>query len=136
VIDYDLDGYTLEGMKVARAVSELIFRRAGAADLTDTADNFIGSATWQGVTYPWDGAGHFAGTHVMGRTPRDSVVDADQRSWEHRNLYLVGCGSFPNMGTSNPTLTIAALAFRTARALLRDLGAPAPAVATSHAATP
>lgn len=134
VIHYDLDAYTLEGMKAARRVSDLVFERTGAADLTQTEDNYIGSATWQGVTYPWDGAGHFAGTHLMGRTPRDSVVDADQRSWEHRNLFLVGCGSMPTMGTSNPTLTITALAFRTARALLRDLDAPAPAVAaTPHA---
>jgi choline dehydrogenase-like flavoprotein len=40
----------------------------------------------------------------------------------------------PTMGTSNPTLTITALAFRTARALLRNLGAPAPELAPSHAA--
>jgi choline dehydrogenase-like flavoprotein len=134
VITYDLDAYTMEGMKAARAVSELLFARAGAADLTQTENNFVGAATWQNVTYPWDGAGHFAGTHVMGRGPRDSVVNADQRSWEHRNLYLVGCGSMPTMGTSNPTLTITALAFRTARALLRDLDAPAPAVAPTAAA--
>ena len=42
------------------------------------------------------------------------MVDADQRSWEHRNLFLVGSGSFPTMGTSNPTLTMAALTLRTA----------------------
>lgn len=135
VIDYDLDPYTLEGMRVASGIADLVFSRTGAADCTQTADNFIGAATWKGVTYPWDGAGHFAGTHVMGTGPRDSVVDADQRSWDHRNLYLVGCGSMPTMGTSNPTLTITALAFRTAAALLRDLGGASPTITTpSHAA--
>ena len=47
--------------------------------------------------------------------PRDdSVVNADQRSWDHDNLYLVGGGSMPAIGTSNVTLTLAALCFRTA----------------------
>jgi choline dehydrogenase-like flavoprotein len=67
----------------------------------------------------------------MGRTPRDSEVDADQRSWGHPNLFLAGGGSMPTMGTSNPTLTITAMAFRTARALLRDLDAAPPAVAAT-----
>lgn len=136
VIAYDLDPYTLEGMKAAQRVADDIFARAGAANLTQTQNNFVGSATWKGVTYPWDGAGHFAGTHIMGFGPRDSVVNADQRSWEHPNLYLVGCGSMPNMGTSNPTLSITAMAFRTAGALIRDLDAPAPSVAATPDAAP
>jgi choline dehydrogenase-like flavoprotein len=49
------------------------------------------------------------------------VVDAGQRSWEHRNLYLVGGGSFPTMGTSNPTLTMAALTLRTADLMIAGL---------------
>ena len=65
--------------------------------------------------------GHFAGTHLMGDDPGSSVVDPDQRSWEHRNLFLVGSGSFPTMGTSNPTLTLAALALRTADRLQTEL---------------
>jgi choline dehydrogenase-like flavoprotein len=65
--------------------------------------------------------GHFAGTHVMGDDPANSVVDGDQRSWEHRNLYLIGSGSFPTMGTSNPTLTLSALTIRTAERLIAEL---------------
>jgi glucose dehydrogenase len=38
-----------------------------------------------------------------------------QRSWDHDNLYLVGSGTFPTAATANPTLTIAALALRTAK---------------------
>ena len=49
------------------------------------------------------------------------MIDADQRAWEHRNLFLVGSGSFPTMGTSNPTLTLAALALRTADRLVEEL---------------
>jgi choline dehydrogenase-like flavoprotein len=66
--------------------------------------------------------GHFAGTHVMGDRAENSVIDSDQRSWEHRNLFLVGSGSFPTMGTSNPTLTMAALTLRTADRLAEELG--------------
>jgi choline dehydrogenase-like flavoprotein len=57
----------------------------------------------------------------MGSSPADSVVDSGQRSWEHRNLYLTGSGSFPTMGTSNPTLTMAALSLRTAEQMIGEL---------------
>jgi choline dehydrogenase-like flavoprotein len=59
------------------------------------------------------------------------VVDAEQRSWNHRNLYLVGCGSFPTLGTSNPTLTLAALAIRTAKHLAAELNQNRGAVAAA-----
>jgi choline dehydrogenase-like flavoprotein len=36
---------------------------------------------------------------------------------------MIGSGSFPTMGTSNPTLTIAAMAIRTAEHLVNELGA-------------
>ena len=54
----------------------------------------------------------------MGVAPGISVVDSHQRSWEHDNLFVAGPGSMPCMGTSNPTLTVAALAFRTAANLI------------------
>jgi choline dehydrogenase-like flavoprotein len=50
----------------------------------------------------------------MGSYPHDTVVDLDQRSWDHENLYLVGGGSMPGIGTSNVTLTLAALCYRSA----------------------
>ena len=50
----------------------------------------------------------------MGERSENSVVDSYQRSHDHRNLYLVGSGSFPTVATANPTLTLAALCLRTA----------------------
>jgi choline dehydrogenase-like flavoprotein len=50
----------------------------------------------------------------MGTERSRSVVDADQKVWDHDNLWLVGCGNMPSEGTSNPTLTMAALTFRAA----------------------
>ncbi|MBD0688739.1 hypothetical protein BG452_24400 [Streptomyces sp. CBMA123] len=61
------------------------------------------------------------GTHLMGDAPGTSVVDQWQRCWDHPNLYAVGCGSMPSLGTSNPSLTMAALALRSAERIHQDL---------------
>ena len=75
-----------------------------------------------GLGGSYSSGNHLAGTHVMGRDKHSSVVDTHQRSWDHDNLYLVGGGSMPSIGTSNVTLTLAALCFRTSRAMLKHLG--------------
>ena len=49
----------------------------------------------------------------MGADPKDSVVDPDLRSHDHRNLFILGSAVFPTSATANPTLTIAALKLRT-----------------------
>ena len=67
-------------------------------------------------------AGHNVGTHRMGTSATDSIVDVDQRCWDHENLYLIGCGSMPTIATSNPSLTMAALALRSVGSLCDDLG--------------
>lgn len=121
VIDYRIDDYTLAGMVAASEVCQAVFRRAGITDCTDPQkSSWFPSVSYQGRDFHYHGMGHFAGTHAMGDDPGVSVVDADQRAWEHRNLFLVGSGSFPTMGTSNPTLTLSALALRTADRLLAD----------------
>lgn len=120
VIAYDLDDYVLAGMSAAASVAKAIFRRAGVEDCTDPKKTFAFQSIWRGARLLWDGAGHFAGTHCMGDDASSSVVDEYQRSWQHENLFLAGPGSMPCMGTSNPTLTVAALAFRTSRAVIAD----------------
>ena len=120
VIDYSIDDYTLAGMAAATRVYQEVFRHAGIEDCTDPADgSWFRGGLRRRTSSTTTAMGHFAGTHVMGERARTSVVDADQRSWEHRNLFLVGSGSFPTMGTSNPTLTMAALALRTAERIDR-----------------
>jgi choline dehydrogenase-like flavoprotein len=59
----------------------------------------------------------------MGTTAANSVVDATLRSWDHQNLYLVGGGAMPTIGTSNITLTIAALCFKSAGHMIERLRA-------------
>lgn len=119
-ITYGIDSYVLEGMAAARAVAREVFAAAGIEDRTDPAKGYGFTAEWGSETFLWGGAGHFAGTHCMGADPERSVVDSHQRSWQHDNLFLAGPGSMPCMGTSNPTLTVAALAFRTATELIAN----------------
>ncbi len=122
VISYRIDEYTLAGMVAATKAYQEVFRRAGITDCTDPNQGlWFPSVTHRGTVFHYHGMGHFAGTHAMGASPHDSVVDSYQRSWDHPNLYLVGSGSFPTMGTSNPTLTLSALAIRTAEHLTAEL---------------
>ena len=124
-IHYRIDDYTLAGMVEARRVAREMFARAGVEDCSNgEAHNWFPSVEYQGALLHYHGMGHFAGTHLMGDDTSTSVVDHTQRSWDHRNLYLIGSGSFPTMGTSNPTLTIAALAIRTAEHLAAELDNP------------
>jgi choline dehydrogenase-like flavoprotein len=67
------------------------------------------------------------GTTHMGNDPAHSVADGYGRTHDHENLYIAGSSLFPTSGTANPTLTIAALALRTAAALATELGLEIPA---------
>ncbi|HEX3949812.1 MAG TPA: GMC family oxidoreductase [Steroidobacteraceae bacterium] len=57
---------------------------------------------------------HLAGTVRMGFTPEDSVINADCRSWDIPNLFVCDGSVFPTTGGVNPSLTITAIAMRTA----------------------
>jgi choline dehydrogenase-like flavoprotein len=79
-------------------------------------------------------AAHQIGTHRMGADPRASVVDADLRTHDVPNLYLVGSGCFVTASASPPTLTIVALAIRLAEHLaarLRPASQRGPAAVSS-----
>jgi len=58
----------------------------------------------------------------MGDSPENSVVSQYQQSWDHENLYIVGSGSMPTIGTSNTTATLAALCYMTSEHILNKLG--------------
>ncbi|SDG61403.1 Choline dehydrogenase [Lentzea fradiae] len=113
-VHYELSEYAKDGMLAAKRVSDRIFELLGAEDHTAYKPDDERYFEHDGEPLRYWGAGHSGGTHVMGTSPRDSVVDQWQRCWDHPNLYAVGCGSMPSLGTSNPSLTMAALALRTA----------------------
>jgi choline dehydrogenase-like flavoprotein len=111
-------------MVAARNVARQIFAKAGIQDCSNAVD-----ATWFPSIqvgkdfFHYHGMGHFSGTHAMGASKNESVLNNQQRCWDHPNLYVVGSGSFPTMGTSNPTLTLSALTIRTAEHLMGELKA-------------
>jgi len=124
-IAYDISHYTRQGIVTAFRMANLIFTQLGAENFTKRAasdpagfDEMIDGKTVQ-LTY--GGAGHIMGTYRMGDNPKTSVVDSYQRSHDHQNLYLVGSGTFPTGGTANPTLTLSALALRSAQSIVDDL---------------
>jgi gluconate 2-dehydrogenase alpha chain len=64
------------------------------------------------------GAHHEGGTR-MGSDPQSSVVNRYGQSWDVPNLFVIGSSTFPTMGAGfNPTLTIQALAYLSADALV------------------
>jgi choline dehydrogenase-like flavoprotein len=106
-IHYRLDEMTQAGMAEARRVCDQIFDALGVTFRKHSDSHF--------------GAGHLMGTHRMGSDPATSVVDAEQRCHDHSNLFLLGSGNFPTVGTANPTLTIAALSLWAAETIEKDL---------------
>ncbi|MCA9543422.1 MAG: GMC family oxidoreductase, partial [Myxococcales bacterium] len=124
VVSLSFSEYTLRGVAYARQFARTVFQRLGAKDHTHYDPSDYGFVSYQGEGYAIRGGNHLAGTHIMGTTPRNSVVDANQRSWDHANLYLVGGGSMPTIGTSNVTPTLSALSFKTAEAMIAELATP------------
>ncbi len=121
VISFKVPDYTMRGAAFARELSRDLFGKLHAQDFTSYDPAEYGYVEFGGEGYRILGGNHLAGTHVMGTSPGVSVVDDHQRSWEHENLYLVGGGSMPTIGTANTTLTSTALCLRTAEHLIQEL---------------
>jgi choline dehydrogenase-like flavoprotein len=107
-ITYRVDRYALDGMAEAQRTHDRLFDALGVTERHHSP--------------AFQSAGHIMGTYRMGDDPKTSVADGYGRSHDHPNLYLAGSGLFPTFGTANPTLTIAALALRTASVIRRSLG--------------
>lgn len=106
-IYYRLGEYEKNGLAAARKAHEHIFSQVGVSQF-DHVKHFYG-------------AGHIMGTLRMGEDPKSSVVNSKLQTHEHNNLFLLGSGVFPTGAAANPSLTIAALALRLAKALLGTL---------------
>lgn len=85
-------------MRHALAFMGRALEAAGAADIWEERDDTC----------------HLNGTARMGSDPATSVVDADCRSWDIPNLWICDGSVFPTVGGVNPSLTIQAIACRTA----------------------
>jgi choline dehydrogenase-like flavoprotein len=106
-VSFRLDDYTRSALAAARRLHEQLFAAVGATEIGH-------------ISYP-EGAGHIMGTTRMGSDRRTSVANRAGQSHDHSNLWFAGSSLFPTSGTANPTLTIAALALRTANAMLPAL---------------
>jgi choline dehydrogenase-like flavoprotein len=104
-IAYRIDDYTRQGMAEGRDVHGRVFQAMSATAVQHREHH--------------EGAGHIMGTLRMGADAKTSVVDAELRSHDHANLFVVGGAVFPSAGTANPTLTIAGLSLRCAETIHR-----------------
>ncbi|RLA07169.1 MAG: hypothetical protein DRR06_00550 [Gammaproteobacteria bacterium] len=110
---YVVDAYAQvagNASKGIQGVAPKMLNQLGTKNFTQVQTEQPGTFSYQDQQYQFRGAGHIFGTTRMGDDSTDSVVNWQQRSWDHANLFIVGCGVFPTTGTANPTLTAAALA--------------------------
>ncbi|MBD2578377.1 GMC family oxidoreductase [Oscillatoria sp. FACHB-1406] len=121
VINFNLPDYSLRTLAYTRKLSRIIFQRLGAEDYTHYDASDPAYFEFEGEGYFYRGGNHFSGTHIMGTAKDNSVVDRNLRCWDHHNLFLLGSGSMPTIGSSNTSLTIAALSFIAAKQMLEEL---------------
>jgi choline dehydrogenase-like flavoprotein len=107
-IHYSIDDYTRRGIDVAQEVNRQVLEAAGGKN--PTAYSTPASAC------------HIMGTTRMGADPATSVTDQFGRSHDHPNLFIAGSSLFPAGGAANPTLTISAVALRTANHIREEFG--------------
>jgi choline dehydrogenase-like flavoprotein len=113
-IVYDLGRYERATLDEAKTLAGRILQAMGAVSIRSSDLSM---------------SGHQIGVHRMGTDPQASVVDANLRTHDVSNLYLVGSGCFVTASSSPPTLTIVALAIRAAEhiaSLLRAGGRAEP----------
>jgi gluconate 2-dehydrogenase alpha chain len=78
--------------------------------------------SWSAVPYQ---STHNTGGTIMGKTPRESVVNKYLQHWQLSNMFILGAGVFPHNSSYNPTGPVGALAYWTADAIKsRYLRAP------------
>jgi gluconate 2-dehydrogenase alpha chain len=77
------------------------------------------SIVWRAPVSPAGAPGaHHEGGARMGSDPKSSVVNKYGQTWDVPNLFVIGSSSFPTMSGFNPTLTIQALAYMSADAIV------------------
>jgi gluconate 2-dehydrogenase alpha chain len=74
---------------------------------------------WRGALSPGAPGAHHEGGTRMGNDPKTSVVNRYGQTWDIPNLFLIGSSTFPSMSGFNPTLTIQALAYMSADAIVK-----------------
>jgi choline dehydrogenase-like flavoprotein len=86
-----------------------VVRNAGARPFATPCDAVLGNPP---------SSAHIMGTLRMGSDARRSVVNPQGRFWDVDNLYAADGAVFPTSSGYNPTLTICAVALRTAHGMV------------------
>jgi len=115
LITFGVDDYSKGGLTAGFEASKALF-----ALMRATLEDARAPVQPDG-TLNWNTAAHIMGTCIMGSDPNDSVVDGWGRCHDHENLFIAGSSVFATGATANPTLTLAALTLRTAKAIHRQL---------------
>ncbi len=72
---------------------------------------------------------HTCGGAIMGADPKTSVLNKYLQSWDVPNVFVMGASAFPQNAGYNPTGTVGALAYSSAKAIREHyLKSPGPLV--------
>lgn len=103
------------GLPIARVTYSLCDNdKRMIAHSLDFMSQALSAADGRDIWRETDDTCHLNGTARMGNDSRTSVVNADCRSWDIPNLWVCDGSVFPTVGGVNPSLTIQAIALRTA----------------------
>ena len=113
--DHKMSAYVMgKMMEIARAANAKVI---GNPQMRTSFDTRVG------------GSSHHTGGAIMGTDPKTSVVNRYLQSWDVSNLFVMGGAVFPQNAGHNPTATIGALAYWSAKAITEQyLKAPGPLV--------
>ena len=75
---------------------------------------------------------HNTGGTMMGADPKSSVVNRYLQAWDAHNLFIQGASVFPQQHGYNPTGTVGALAYWSARAITRAISKSGTAGTLEH----
>ena len=119
-----VDEWGIPVLHIRQRYSENEF--AMAKDSMETADELCPDAGFEVLQKHWQmippGASiHELGTCRMGSDPKTSVLNGFNQSHDVKNLFVVDGSAFVTGGSQNPTLTICALAMRSADHLAEQM---------------
>jgi choline dehydrogenase-like flavoprotein len=106
-IDWRIDEADRASVRTSQELLDASLRAAGLGHI----EHMLGD---EDPPMLFEGNYHHLGATRMHSDPRRGVVDADLQIHGVRNVYVAGSSVFPTYGSSNPTLTVVALALRLA----------------------
>ncbi|MDP9115588.1 MAG: GMC family oxidoreductase, partial [Acidobacteriota bacterium] len=98
-----------------RAYSDQIARKIARAMGATVDDTPPARGKYNVINYQTT---HIQGGAIMGASPETSVVNPHLQHWNVPNLWVIGASAFPQNASHNPTLTVLALTYWAADAMI------------------